>query len=311
VTITREDRKALETLERRLRALLPEVYADSYETVQPVSMGSAGLKYDADGRVAWDEIWATFCDLAMAGGPPHKGTLLAPATQVEIDAQPDQYRDVVEEICRGVTMVADLEARRAPIAGWVRVVCFNEGMAGWLLRAIAMENVDVRSEGATLDLPAAPHYRLAKEIKNVITVIAKTCHYWTGHVSRARQQAIAKLFATMADEAPLVEPARASEGVHANGSRVVSVTMADVIRRETGLRRSNHRYVGWLGLECPSVRAAIWMMRGMVVSNVLSRREGAVLFVPVNPVRDPGGARVVGSLVRVHRLAAARDLLQE
>jgi sirohydrochlorin cobaltochelatase len=208
-------------------------------------------------------------------------------------------------------MVTELEARPSPNPGWVRVTTHDDTMAGWLLRAIVMENVAARAEGPLLDLPASPAFRLAKEIKNVITVIAKTCHYWTGHVSRARQQAIATLFATMADEAPLVEPARASEGAHANGCRVVSVTLADVIRRETGLRHSNHRYVGWLGLECPSVRAAIWMMRAMVVSNVLARREGAVLFVPVNPMRDPSGTRVAGSLVRVHRLAAARDLLQE
>ena len=71
----------LAELERRLTLILPEEYQDSYEDVQPVSMGSAGLKYDNDGNVAWDEMWATFCDLAMAGGPPHKGMLLEPASR--------------------------------------------------------------------------------------------------------------------------------------------------------------------------------------------------------------------------------------
>ena len=42
---------ALEDLDARLRTVLPEAYQDSYETVQPVSMGSAGLKFDGDGRV--------------------------------------------------------------------------------------------------------------------------------------------------------------------------------------------------------------------------------------------------------------------
>jgi len=30
-------------------------------------------------------------------------------------------------------------------------------------------------------LPAGPAFRLDKEIKNVITVVAKTHHYWTEH----------------------------------------------------------------------------------------------------------------------------------
>ena len=33
-----------EVLEARLKTLLPEEYQDSYEDVQPVSMGSAGLE---------------------------------------------------------------------------------------------------------------------------------------------------------------------------------------------------------------------------------------------------------------------------
>ena len=70
-----------DTLDTRLRTLLPPLYQDSYAEVQPVSMGSAGLKYGTDGQVAWDEIWQTFCDLALAGGPPHRGTLLEAASK--------------------------------------------------------------------------------------------------------------------------------------------------------------------------------------------------------------------------------------
>ena len=85
----------IEELEVRLKTILPEQYQDCYEDVQPVSMGSATLKYGSDGKVAWDDIWETFCDLAMAGGPPHKGALLEPGSQAAIDAQPDGYREVV------------------------------------------------------------------------------------------------------------------------------------------------------------------------------------------------------------------------
>ena len=95
-------RVALDTLDARLRILLPEQYRESYEVVQPVSMGSAGLKFAPDGQVAWDEIWQSFCDLAMAGGPPHKGALLAPGDRAEIAANQEPYEKVADEICRGI-----------------------------------------------------------------------------------------------------------------------------------------------------------------------------------------------------------------
>ena len=58
-------------------------------------------------------MWDTFCDLAMAGGPPHKGRLLEPASPAAIDAQPDRYAAVVEEIARGIRMVSGLDAEPA------------------------------------------------------------------------------------------------------------------------------------------------------------------------------------------------------
>src|SRR5262249_16779600 len=153
----------------------PELYQKSYEDVLPVSMGSAGLKYGADGRVVWNEIWGSFCDLAMAGGPPHRGMLLEPALPEEIAERPDQYRQVVDEICRGITMVTELTTQPSSSPGWVSIKCRTPTMAGWLVRAIVMENVLARHQGEVLFLPAGPAFRLAKEIKNVVTVIAKTC----------------------------------------------------------------------------------------------------------------------------------------
>ncbi len=315
MTMSADEGRTLERLELRLRVILPEEYQDSYEDLQPVSMGSAGLKYGRDGKVAWNEMWGSFCDLAMAGGPPHKGTLLEPASRAESDAQADRYGQVTEEICRGVMMVTALPAERSPMPGWVRVECLSEGMAGWLVRAIVMENVAAHQEGAMLDVPAAPHFQVVKEIKNVVTVMAKTCHYWLDHMPRLQQRAITSLFAEMAEESPLVEPALSAEAedpgahAHAERQRIASASIAENIQRDTGLRPSSHRYAGWLGVECPSVRAAIWMMRAMVVSNVLSRREGTVLFVPVNPASDPNGDIVARCVAQVHGFAAARGIL--
>ena len=300
-----EEAQALEALDVRIRTLLPEIYQDAFETLQPVPMRSAGLKYAPDGRVAWDEMWASFCDLAMAGGPPHKGALLGPGDEAAIDADFDRYDEVADEICRGIRLVTGLRSYVSPNPGWVRVSCPGDAMAGWLLRTIVMENVAARRQGAMLDLPAAPEFRLEKEIKNVITVIAKTCHYWMGHVPRAQQQAIAELFLRMEAEAPLVEPAlpdaAAVSGAHA-------AQLAERIERATGLCRGGHDYAGWLGVECGNAGAAISMMRGLVAHNVLARREGSLLLVPVDAARDPRGDRLTAAVGAVRRHAAARGI---
>lgn len=269
---------ALDRLDARLRILLPEQYQASYESVQPVSMGSAGLKFAADGTVAWDTIWQTFCDLAMAGGPPHKGALLGPGIPSEIAANQAPYDAAVDEICRGIWMAADLPAQADTHPGWVRVQCHNTTMADWLTRAIVMENVAARSSGVMLFLPAAPHFRLDKEIKNVVTVIAKTAHYWMGHMSRSQKTLIADLFQTMSIESPLIEPA--IDG-----------------------------WTAWRGVECASEQAAVWMMRALAAFNIVSRRERLTLFLPINDEQDPGGTITAGAVARVRQLAELRGVL--
>lgn len=295
-----------DVLEARLRTLLPEEYRDRSDEVKPISMGSAGLKYGEDGRVAWNAIWATFCDLAMAGGPPHKGTLLEPASPTEIAAQPSRYRHVVDEICRGIALTTGLESEPSPTPGWIRVHCKSLAMAGWLVRAIAMENVSVRScEGTTLDLPAGPDYRLEKEIKNVVTVLAKTGHYWGSHMPPAQRHAVARLLDEMDAASPLLQPGAPDDTRQASSTAAI----AEAVLRRTGLQRSEHGYAGWFGVVCPNVRAAIWLMRLLVASNVLSRREGTTLFVPVNPIRDPQGQATVQTLQSLHGFATTRSIL--
>lgn len=308
MNLSSEDQTALKALEVRLLTILPAEYHTCYEDMQPVSMGSAGLRYRRDGKVAWDEIWASFCNLAMAGGPPHKGKLLEPASQEAIEAQTDRYRQVVEEICRGINMVTDLPAEPAPTTGWVRVTCDDAAMSGWLMRAILTENVSARCEGNTIDLPAGPEYRLEKEIKNVVTVISKTCHYWNGHVPTGQKQAIAELFEEMAVEFPLIQPEEFGPEFRADTHQILRGKMTAKISQLTGLRSPGHQYSGWLGLECADVPTAVWMMRALVATNVLSRREEATLFVPINPKSDPDGEAVIRSLVQIHRFYSARQI---
>jgi hypothetical protein len=177
-------------------------------------------------------------------------------------------------------------------------------MAGWLVRAIVMENVSAHVEGALLDLPAGPGYRVEKEIKNVITSIAKTCHYWSGHMWKAQQRIVGELFESMARETVLIQPAVA--GHDAETSEEVRRAVARRIEGSTGLSCVDTDAAGWLGVACPSVRAAIWMMRALVVKNVLARREETTLFVPVNGRTDPEGIAVAGALATVYGFAKAR-----
>ena len=295
---TRDD---YELLEERLKTLLPEKYQDSYEDVQPVSMGSAGLKFDQDGRVLWDEIWGSFCHLAMAGGPPHRGTLLEAATKTSIDLDPERYRHVVNELCRGVEMVSGLAAEPSPIAGWLHVDCPSTSMAGWLARAITMENVSAHADGMVLHLPVGPQYRLEKEMKNVITSIAKTCHYWLGHTSVEQHRAIADLFKIMEAESPLIQPPFSARNTRTAAFERLRDKFAGKIHSQTGLQATGREYHGWLGINSLSVDAAIWKMRVMVASNVLCRREGTFLYVPVNPSTDRKGDRIVALVARAHR----------
>lgn len=291
-------------LDLRLRTLLPPLYQETYESVQPVSMGSAGLKYGADGRVAWDEIWQTFCDLALAGGPPHRGTLLEPAAPADVSRHPAEHAAVVAEICRGIGMVTGLPASPAPHTGWVRVACDRERTAAWLLRAIVTENISARREGSWLDVPAGPHYRVQKEVKNVITSMAKTCHYWSGHIPDEQRDQIADLLVTMELESPLVVPFRDDQpDAPATGLEHAAETLAAGVTAALGLPAAPIGSRGWVGVDCGDVARAVRMMRALAVENVLTRREETRLCVPVHPHRDPGGRAVIAALTRVAALA--------
>ncbi|HKC73628.1 MAG TPA: hypothetical protein VKF37_05435 [Chloroflexota bacterium] len=150
-------------------------------SVSATPMGSAPLRYTDAGQVAWDQMWTAFCDLALAGGPRHRDTLLEPPTPEQVRAAHDAYERVVAQIERGLQLVTGLPTARSASPGWVGLQCDDEAMARWLLRAIAEENVSIRREGTVLFLPAGPTFRVDKEIKNVVTVIAKTHHYWKEH----------------------------------------------------------------------------------------------------------------------------------
>ena len=177
------DGGALAELEARVDALLPPRYRAPGTSVSPTPMSAGPLLFDAEGRVAWKQVWQGFCELALAGGPPHRGTLLEAPARAEVLAEPTRQAKVLRELERGVSAITGLEVLRDAAPGWIGVVCSSEAMAIWLLRAIVVENVMARREGAVLYLPAGPTFRLRHEIRNIVTALAKTHHYWLEHVA--------------------------------------------------------------------------------------------------------------------------------
>jgi sirohydrochlorin cobaltochelatase len=298
------DVAGLEALDAKIKALLPSQYQHCYGDVKPVSMGSVGLKYGPDGTVAWDEIWTTFCDLALAGGPPHRGTLLEPVAPEDALGEPEKYQQVVEEIGRGLWLVTSLPVQPRIMPGWVGLRCDDETMAAWLVRAVVVENVIARQEQTVLLLPAGPHFRLEKEIKNIVTVVAKTCHYWTGHMPATEQASVAAAVNGSAVDTRLLEPASPTE-VRAAPSEYQAVVGAIErgVRQATALQPVPSRYLGWVGVECTDLEMAVWLMRAVIVENVLVRREDNVLYLPANPrFAGEDSQRVVEALSHAWRL---------
>jgi sirohydrochlorin cobaltochelatase len=179
----RHDAAPLAGLEARMASMLPPRYRDPGVAVGPAPMGAAPLALDPDGTVAWPRMWQDFCELALAGGPPHRGALLEPVPREEALADPAGYGRVLAELERGIRMVTGLDVVTDAAPGWIGIRCASPEMAIWLMRAIVVENVMARREDAVVYLPAGPRFALDAEIRNVVTVVAKTHHYWTQHVA--------------------------------------------------------------------------------------------------------------------------------
>ena len=287
----------LAALDAKINALLPPRYQHCYTSVSPNSMGSAGIRYGPDGRVAWDEIWTTFCDLALAGGPPHRGKLLEPVSEAEVAAAPGRYRDVVAEIGRAIGMTSYMQTVDGYAPGWVGVRCESQEAAAWLQFAITAENVSARRRQAVLQLPAGPDFRVEKEIKNVVVALVKANHYWDGHLS-ATQQSLAGQ--------EVWEPATPAEAAAARSEYEAAVGEVEDGLRAAEIPLSPRRYAGWVGVETASEEDAVWLLRAVLVEQVLARREENVLYLPIGATPDAGqAARVVRAFQHASDLRAA------
>jgi len=151
-------------------------------------MASAPMQYRENGEVAWGEMWESFCALALEGGPPHRGAMLV--AQPAPDTHSPTYQRAVEEIVRGIREVSGLPAAEVR-PGWIGVTCPSPAMAGWLAEAIAAEQVEAHAEDTLLLVPVGDYYTVKGEIKNVITAVAKTTHYWGEHLPAEVKQTLA------------------------------------------------------------------------------------------------------------------------
>jgi len=183
VTVAAVPIRHLDALEDSLRRDVEaqrREYAPSARLDPASPMTSAPFLWRPDGRPDWGGMWTTFCELALYGGPPQRGPesplRAAPRGVAESDGE------MLAEMRRGIWETTGLYAETAE-PGWLAVTCDSPTMAAWMCAAIILENVGARVDEDRLLLPAGPDYELKDEVKSVITVVAKTHHYWQAHVA--------------------------------------------------------------------------------------------------------------------------------
>lgn len=180
--------RARDGIDRRFSPIVPIRPSPAVSRTPAPAMGPAPFVYDPTGRPHWVGMWESFCELALFGGPPHRG----PDSALRVnESTPRRGRprrgvfDAVAEIRRGIEETTGLPTAPAE-PGWLAVTCESTRMAAWLCATIILENVDARADGTTLLIPASEAYRLEDEVKSVITVVAKTHHYWLAHAGAER-----------------------------------------------------------------------------------------------------------------------------
>ena len=171
---------ALEDSLRRDDEAQRREYAPAARLDPAAPMTSAPFLWRPDGRPDWGEMWTTFCELALYGGPPQRGP--ERPLRATRGAVADSDGEMLAEMRRGIWETTGLYTETAE-PGWLAVTCDSPAMAAWMCAAIILENVGARLDDDRLLLPAGPDYRLMDEVKSIITVVAKTHHYWQAHVA--------------------------------------------------------------------------------------------------------------------------------
>jgi len=186
VTLATVPVEALDAVQPLIRAGPGRIRELDPPSVPGDAMASAPFAWRRDGRPDWGAMWTTFCDLALHGGPPQRGALQALCGPSRGDRAAMPAPEIAAELRRGIEETTGLATEPAE-PGWIAVTCASARMAAWLCATIILENVDARAEGARLLVPAGPGFTLEDQVKSVITVVAKTHHYWREHLESARE----------------------------------------------------------------------------------------------------------------------------
>ena len=177
---------AVQPVIRRGPSQIRDLDPPSASTAGDAMGGSAPFVRRRDGRPDWGAMWTTFCELALHGGPPQRGALQALRGPSGGDRAAASSPEITAELQRGIQETTGLDAEPAE-PGWIAITCASARMAAWLCATIILENVDARVEGPRLLVPAGPGFALEDQVKSVITVVAKTHHYWREHLESARE----------------------------------------------------------------------------------------------------------------------------
>lgn len=119
--------------------------------------------------------------------------------------------------------------------------------------------------------------------------LAKMQHDWGGHLTAA-QQALAV--------EDIWEPATPAEAAAAPADHAPAASQVEDDLRAAGLPTSPRRSIGWICIETPGEEDAVWLLRAVLVEQVLARREDHVLYLPVGATPD---ARQVARVGRAFR----------
>jgi sirohydrochlorin cobaltochelatase len=138
--------------------------------------------------------------------------------------------------------------------------------------------------------------------------MAKTSHYWVEHMTPAQHQAISSLFLKLSGKSPLIQPPHIGNEFDASADAALFEKMAKNCCEQLELQAPDRRYAGWSGVNLPSVRFAIWIMRALVVCNIPAGREETTLSIPVSPQKDADGEIVLRGLARLYRLALSKGM---
>jgi hypothetical protein len=183
VTVAAVPVRYLDALEDSLRRDVEaqrREYAPAARLDPAAPVTSAPFLWRPDGRPDWGEMWTTFYELALYGGPPPRGP--ESPLRATTGAAADSDGEMLAEMRRGIWETTGLYTETAE-PGWLAITCDSPTMAAWMCAAIILENVGARLDDDRLLLPAGPDYQLKDEVKSIITVVAKTHHHWQAHVA--------------------------------------------------------------------------------------------------------------------------------